>query len=248
MIISGGHPYSGEAIGILMFDDRRYPMAPGNVGNASSYDYPVRLKVVKGLTWYPPHADQWGDPRPQEVDLLVAAARELEQEGVRAIVTCCGFFSTVQDVLAAAVSVPVFTSPLILLPMLQRMISPSRSIGVFTASKSHLDDSFFRAAGVDDMSRIQVFGAEASSEFMATHLGGTRIELDVSLLEQQLVDIAGSFADANPGLGMILLECTTFPTFAAAIQQRVGLPVVDYIGFMDFVFRTVVCRRYTGFL
>ena len=248
MIISGGYPYSGEAIGILMFDNRRYPMAPGNVGNASSYDYPVRLKVVKGLTWYPPHADQWGDPRPQEVDLLVAAAKELEQEGVRAIVTCCGFFSTVQDVLAAAVGVPVFTSPLILLPMLLRMIAPARSIAVFTASKPHLDESFLRAAGVTDLNRIQVFGAESSSEFMATHLGGTRTELDVSLLEQQLVKIAGDYADANPDTGMILLECTTFPTFAAAIQQRVGLPIVDYIGFMDFIFRTVVCRRYTGFL
>ena len=248
MIISGGYPYSGEAIGILMFDNRRYPMAPGNVGNASSYDYPVRLKVVKGLTWYPPHADQWGEPRPQEVDLLVDAAKELEQEGVRAIVTCCGFFSTVQDVLAAAVAVPVFTSPLILLPMLQRMISPSASIGVFTASKPHLDDSFFRAAGVADMSRIQVFGAESSSEFMATHLGGTRTDLDMSLLEQQLVDIAGAFADANPDLGMILLECTTFPSFAAVIQQRVGLPIVDYIGFMDFIYRTVACKTYSGFV
>jgi Asp/Glu/hydantoin racemase len=248
MIISGGYPYSGEAIGILMFDNRRYPMAPGNVGNASSYAYPVRLKVVDGLDWYPPHADEWGDPRPPEVDLLVNAARELEREGVRAIVTCCGFFSTVQDVLAAAVAVPVFTSPLILLPMLQRMISSSRSIGVFTASKPHLDDSFLRAAGVSDMSRIQVFGAEASSEFMATHLGGTRTDLDLSLLEQQLVDIAGAFADANPDLGMLLLECTTFPSFAAAIQQRVGLPVVDYIGFIDFIFKSVVCKRYTGFL
>lgn len=162
--------------------------------------------------------------------------------------TCCGFFSTVQDVLAAAVAVPVFTSPLILLPMLQRMISSSRSIGVFTASKPHLDDSFLRAAGVSDMSRIQVFGAEASSEFMATHLGGTRTDLDLSLLEQQLVDIAGAFADANPDLGMLLLECTTFPSFAAAIQQRVGLPVVDYIGFIDFIFKSVVCKRYTGFL
>ena len=231
-----------------MFDNRRYPMAPGNVGNASSYDYPVRLKVVKGLTWYPPHADQWGDPRPPEVDLLVDAAKELEQEGVRAIVTCCGFFSTVQDVLVAAVRVPVFTSPLILLPVLQRMISSSRSIGVFTASKPHLDDSFLRAAGVTDMSRIQVFGAETSSEFMATHLGGTRTDLDMSLLEQQLVDIAGAFADSHPDLGMILLECTTFPSFARAIQQRVDLPVVDYIGFINFIFQTVVCRRYTGFL
>ena len=83
---------------------------------------------------------------------------------------------------------------------------------------------------------------------MATHLGGTRTDLDLSLLEQQLVDIAGAFADANPDLGMLLLECTTFPSFAAAIQQRVGLPVVDYIGFIDFIFKSVVCKRYTGFL
>ena len=248
MIISGGYPYSGEAIGILMFDNRYYPMAPGNVGNASSYDYPVRLKVVKGLTWYPPHADQWSDPRPVEVDLLVDAARELEREGVRAIVTCCGFFSTVQDVLAEAVDIPVFTSPLILLPLLQRMVSPARRIGVFTASAAYLDESFFRAAGVTDMNRIRVFGAESSSEFMATHLGGTRTELDVDLLEQQLVGIAGKFADAHPDLGMIVLECTTFPTFAAAIQHRTGLPVVDYLGFIDFIFKSVVCRRYTGFV
>jgi len=227
MIISGGYPYSGEAIGILMFDRRRYPMAPGNVGNASSYGYPVRLKVVEGLDWYPPHSDEWGDPRPREVDLLVDAARELESEGVRAIVTCCGFFSTLQEVLAAAVSIPVFTSPLILLPLLSRMIAPTRSIGVFTASKALLDDSFLHAAGVTDMSRIRVFGAESSSEFMATHLGGTRTELDVTLLQQQLVEIAGDFSGANPDLGMILLECTTFPTFAEAIQQRLRLPVVD---------------------
>jgi len=248
MVISGGYPYSGEAIGILMFDQRRYPMAPGNVGNASSYAYPVRLKVVEGLTWYPPHADEWGDPRPREVDLLVAAALELEREGVRAIVTCCGFFSTVQDELAKAVSIPVFTSPLILLPVLLRMVAPSRSIGVFTASKPHLDDSFFRAAGVSDMSRIRVFGAETSSEFMATHLGGTRTELDVSLLERQLVLLAAECVAANPDIGMLLLECTTFPTFAAAIQQRVSLPVVDYIGFIDFIFRSVVCRPYSGFV
>jgi Asp/Glu/hydantoin racemase len=248
MIIAGGHPYSGEAIGILMFDKRRYPMVPGNVGNASSYTYPVRLKVVEGLDWYPPHADEWGDPRPLEVDLLVDAARELEREGVRAIVTCCGFFSTVQDELAKSVSIPVFTSPLILLPLLLRMIAPSRSIGVFTASQLHLDESFFRAASVDDMSRIHVFGAESSSEFMATHLGGTRTELDVALLEQQLVDIAGEFTEAHPDLGMILLECTTFPTFAAAIQQHLRLPVIDYIGFIDFIFNSVVCRRYSGFV
>jgi Asp/Glu/hydantoin racemase len=246
-MIKGGHAYYGEAIGILMFDNRRYPMIPGNVGNASTYDFPVRLKVVKGLDWYPPPEDEWGGSPPAEVDLLVEAARELEQEGVRAIVTCCGFFSVMQETLARAVDIPVFTSPLILLPMLLRTIAASKSIAVYTASKPHLTEGFIRAGGVSDLKRIKVFGAESSSEFAATHMGGTRIEMDMELLQQQIVDIATDFVNANPDLGMILLECTTFPSFAAALQDKTGLPVVDYIGMINFVFNSVVCRRYTGF-
>ena len=49
MEVRGGKAYYGEAIGILLFDERRYPILPGDVANASTYDFPVRLKVVKGL-------------------------------------------------------------------------------------------------------------------------------------------------------------------------------------------------------
>lgn len=247
MIVKGGNPHYGEAIGILLLDERRYPMVPGNVGNASTYNFPVRIKVVKGLTWYPPPPDEWGKSPPKEVELLIEASKELEAEGVRAIVICCGFFSTVQDVLAESVNIPVFTSPLIMLPLLLRMIAPSKSIGVFTASKPLLTDGFIRAGGVSDMSRIKVFGAENASEFTATHIGGTRPDLDVDLLEEQLVSIATEFVSRNPDTGMILLECTTFPSFSAAIQQETGLPIVDYVGFIKFIFDCVVCRRYDGF-
>lgn len=248
MRIAGGRQHYGEAIGILLFDDRAYPMAPGDVGNASSYNFPVRIKVVKGLTWYPGHQRTWGASWPPEVDLMVSAAKDLQREGVRAIVTGCGFFATMQDVLADELDIPVFTSPLVLLPMLLRMISSRKSIGVLTASKPHLTEDFFQAGGVDDMRRIQVIGAETASEFTETHMGGERIDMDVDLLERQIVDIAGSFADDHEDLGMLVLECTTFPTFAKPIQERTGLPVVDYISFIEFIYRSVVCRRYSGFV
>ena len=38
MKVLGGKPHYGEAIGILMFDGKRYPMIPGDVGNACSFD------------------------------------------------------------------------------------------------------------------------------------------------------------------------------------------------------------------
>jgi hypothetical protein len=39
----------GHAVGILLLDYRA-PFIPGDVGNATSYSYPVLFKTVKGLT------------------------------------------------------------------------------------------------------------------------------------------------------------------------------------------------------
>jgi Asp/Glu/hydantoin racemase len=248
MIVKGGRAYYGESIGILMFDNRRYGMAPGDVGNASTYDFPVRTKVVDGLNWYPGPQESWGDPRPAEVDLIVDAARGLQDDGVRAIVTCCGFFAPLQNVLAREVGIPIFTSPLILLPLLLRMISPDKKIAVVTASKPHLKDEFILVDGLSNLDRITLVGAETSSEFMETHMGGTRTDVDISLLEEQVVDIVDGHVREHSDVGMIMLECTSFPTFAAAVQERTELPVVDYVGFIEFVNRTVVARRYNGFV
>ena len=93
MKVIGGKPFYGDAIGILMLDNRRYPKIPGDVGNASSYDFPVRIRVVPNLNNnpFPPiHGDD-GELTP-EVRLTVEAVREMEAEGVRAIALCCGFF------------------------------------------------------------------------------------------------------------------------------------------------------------
>ena len=45
---TGGRPFYGDAVGVLMLD-MQAPLIPGNVGNAMSYDFPVRYKVMKGL-------------------------------------------------------------------------------------------------------------------------------------------------------------------------------------------------------
>lgn len=246
MLIRGGRAYYDEAIGILLFDGRTFPMAPGDDGNASSCDFPVRLQVVDGLTWFPPPAAQWGDTRPPEVDLVLAAARRMQRDGVCALVTCCGFFSTLQDVLAEELEIPVFTLPLILLPLLLRMISPQKKIALLIASREHMSDSLLHDAGLDDLDpRV---GAETSSEFMATYMGGTRISLDVGLLEEQIVAITAAHVRHNHDVGMIVVECTTLPGFAAAIQRETGMPVVDYLGFIEFVYRSVVCREHAGFV
>ena len=53
--LSGGKAFYGEAIGILMLD-MQAPLIPGNVGNATSYGFPVRYKKLDTLP-----SDWWCD-------------------------------------------------------------------------------------------------------------------------------------------------------------------------------------------
>lgn len=248
MKVVGGRAYYGHAIGVLLFDNRRYPVLPGDVANASSYGVPVRMKVVKGLVDVPPPPRLWPDGEaPEGARRMRAAAIELESEGVRAIVTACGFFVSLQDYLAKAVNVPVFTSPLILIPLLSRMLG-NRKLGILTASKSLLDDSFMEVAGATKAMNVVVQGIEESSEFYATHMGGTRIEMDVTKLRDEVVGIAARFAKAHPDMAGMLIECSNLPTFSADIQRETGLTVFDYFTFVKFVEASVVQAPFRGFL
>ena len=135
------------------------------------------------------------------------AAIELRNDGVRAIITACGFFVSLQDYLAQAAGIPVFTSPLILVPLLSRMLG-NRKLGILTASKAMLDETFLRTAGVTQQMNIVIQGIEKSSEFYATHMGGKRIEMDIHLFQSEIVGIAGRFVAAHPDMGGMLVECS----------------------------------------
>jgi len=54
-IVKGGRSIYGEAIGILVLETT-YPAIPGNVANASTYQFPVRYKVLEGIP-----SDWWCD-------------------------------------------------------------------------------------------------------------------------------------------------------------------------------------------
>ena len=247
MVIKGGKQYYGEAIGIALFDGRRYPILPGDVANASTYDYPVRLKVIEGLFDTP---TPWDKNRavPADIQKIIDAVKSLEDDGVRAVVTACGFFSVVQEILADAVHIPVFTSPLMMVPQIVRMIRNDRSVCIITASERLLVSDYLTAVGIASDMPVHIVGMETSTEFYATHMGGTRTTLDVDLQRRELVEIARNAVIQFPDIGALLLECSQLPTFAADIQDVVNLPVFDYIGFIDMIYCSVVQRRYTGIL
>ena len=103
--------WDGVPIGILILD-ACYPCIPGNVGNATTYDFPVRYKEVSGAS-----SEKLINQRdPSLLALFIDAAQELEREGVRAITGACGFMALFQRQVAQAVHIPVFISSLLQVP------------------------------------------------------------------------------------------------------------------------------------
>src|SRR5918994_3223837 len=121
MRVQGGYNLYGFSVGILMLDTR-FPRIPGDMGNAATFPFPVRYHRVSGA------APDLVVRRGAEglLDAFVEGARLLEREGVGAVTTNCGFLVKFQREMAAAVRVPVFTSSLLLVPLVHRLLAPGR--------------------------------------------------------------------------------------------------------------------------
>jgi hypothetical protein len=131
--VRGGFNQYGFTVGILMLDTR-FPRIAGDMGNASTFPFPVRYHRVTGAN--PDLVVRRGAEG--LLPNFIEGARALEREGVGAITTNCGFLIKYQRELAASVAVPVFTSSLLLVPLVHRMLGPGRRVGVMTVSGATL--------------------------------------------------------------------------------------------------------------
>jgi Asp/Glu/hydantoin racemase len=219
--VRGGFNQYGFTVGILMLDTR-FPRIRGDMGNATTFPFPVRYHRVAG-------ADPDLVVRRGAEGLLpafVAGARALEQEGVGAVTTNCGFLVKYQRELAAAVRVPVFTSSLLLIPLVHRMLPPSQRVGVMTVNASSLAREHLEGAGIGPDVPLVVVGLETEKEF--THvLLDDQLELDVDLAREEHVRVARRLMADHPDVGAIVLECTNMPPYTADIQRETGRPVFD---------------------
>ncbi|MBT4890794.1 MAG: hypothetical protein HON65_14695 [Rhodospirillales bacterium] len=249
MIVEGGHSFQGYSIGILMFDNKRFPMPPGDVGNATTYPFPVLLRQIPELedNPYPPLTCEDGSYTP-EVQVCINAAQELERAGVRAIAMCCGFFSLIQEVIAKSVSIPVMTSPLMMIPIIRQMLRPDQSIAVVTASAKLLSTEFFSAVNVDMSDRITLVGLDNSVAFNSICMCATGTTLETDELRDDILNGISRARVQDLNIGAVLLECTSFPPYAADVNKETGLPVFDFISCIEWMHRAVVPMQYNGYI
>jgi hypothetical protein len=230
----------GYSVGIVCLE-YFLPFIPGDVGNASTYDFPVLYREVKGATCDAIIVRQ----DPAMLPIVLEAAEDLVGQGVKAITSDCGYFGAYQREIADALPVPIFLSSLMQVPFILSMLGPNRKVAALVANGASLSDRVLDALGIHDTSRIIFRGLEDKPEFRRTVLDecGT---LDVDAVEQEVVEAALEVHAEHPDVGALLLECSDLPPYSAAVQAATGLPVFDWIGFINYVHQAVVAKPYTG--
>jgi hypothetical protein len=178
-----GRRVGGIAIGVIQLS-ANIPMIPGNMGNASTFDFPLMYEPMEVT----------GDmvvstkPHPEVLKRSVEAGKKLEAQGVRAICGNCGFFANYQQQVAAELDVPFFSSSLLQIPLILMSLRPNEKVGVITADGPKLSAApALENCGVSDRTRVVIAGAENTSEMKK--ILGTTGSYNPRKFELQLVDI-----------------------------------------------------------
>lgn len=237
-----GQNIAGYSVGIMYLDDIWYPLVPGNVVNAYTYDFPVRLKAVPNLD-----NQRLFDADPTIVDDLIAVAKHLvEKEGCRAISSACGFFGNFHRQVREAVNVPVALSSLVQIPWIRSTLKEGQKIGILAANGKAVTKELLDSCCIDDHEGLVVKDLLQTKDFSAVvTMPGF---YDNAKARGEVVQTAIDLVKEHPDVGALLLECSDLPPYASDIQRAVGLPVFDFITLIRWLHNATTQRPYQGFI
>ena len=242
-----GRMVYGPTVGIVQLP-ANIPMMPGDVGNPTTFNFPVLYESIQEIDPMWILADK---PHPVVMKKIIAACKRLTMQGVTTIIGNCGFFANYQPEVAASLDpgVQFFNGSLMQLPMLLTSVGANKKVGILTASKKLLMPSpAIKNSGVSDADkkRLVVYGNEDGKQM--NRVTGEAGSYSPKKLEKELVDLAKKMVKENPDVGAILLECTEFPPHASAIQKAVRLNVWDFVTMTEFMHAGAMRKPYTGWM
>ena len=227
-------------MGILCWEEGSSPRGlvqleklPGNSTNPATFAFPVKYSRVKGANIH----TILENPCPKVLQSMISEACKMEEQGIKAITTSCGFNSVFQRELADSVNIPVFTSSLMQIPLVQNMLRKQQAVGVITAKKSALSEQHLENAGVNKQMPIHIQGMETCSEWNKIFFSPDE-DIDISTVENDIVSRACSMMELSD-IGAFVLECTDLPPFSNAVREATGRPVFDFVTLTNFVYQGI---------
>jgi Asp/Glu/hydantoin racemase len=211
---------------------------PGDIAHPKTWRFPVKYRRVQGACYETVVVR----PNREVLAANIAAARDLEAEGVGAIVTNCGFNAIFQRELADAVAVPLVASSLVQVPLVSRMLRSGAVVGIITADTECLTPLHLQSVGITTEMGVVIRGVEHTQGFSSVRADPSA-KLDVPAFEAELVAVAMELIASQP-VGALVLECTDLPPFAAAIRKATGLAVFDIVTLAHMVYESLAGDRW----
>jgi aspartate/glutamate racemase len=239
-----GRNIGGVTIGLVQIR-ANLPMMPGNMGNATTFDFPMLYREM--------NVDNVMDLMKPEMtknftDGIVEAAKWLELQGVSAIMGNCGFFGHYQKAVQERIDTPFFSSSLMMMPMIVQSLPRNKKVGVLTANGPLLaSGQAMENCGLSrelQASRVVVEGCENDPEF--AYAMSAEGKFNASRFERDILEGIKRLLKKDKDIAMILLECTELPPHAVAVQKMVKMPVWDYTSLTNWIYSGCVRRPFVG--
>lgn len=236
----GGKTIYGATLGILMLETQ-FPRIHGDIANAATWPFPIQYRIVRGAT---PDKVVRQDPRVM-TEAFISAAKDLVDHGCDGLTTNCGFLALIQDEVSKAVPVPVATSSLMQIPMVNQMLPPGKRVGVLTISQNTLTADHLRAAGAP--LDTPIVGTDNGRAFTKGILND-QPSIDFDACRLDLLDAANELIGKHDDIGAIVLECTNMTPYAADIRKLTRLPVFSIYTFVRWFHQGLMPDRFDQFL
>lgn len=237
----------GPTVGIIQLP-ANIPMLPGDMGNPTTFDYPVLYELLEDVD---PFWVLAAEPHPIVMEKCIEACKKLANQGVKTIIGNCGFFANYQPEVSKSLDpgVQFFNGSLMQVPMLLTSVGANKKVGILTASAELLIPSpALKNSGVSekDMDRIVIVGNE-NGEQMKLITGETG-SFNPKKMEKELVALATKMMQDHPDIGAVVLECTEFPPYAHAIQDAIRRNVWDFVTLTNFMHAGAMRTPYKGWM
>ncbi len=206
-------------LGVLMLENR-FPRPPGDIGNPRTFPFEVIYDKVPGARVEKVVTGE--GLAPELVSDFSERARGLERRGCGLITTGCGFLLAHQNELSSAVSVPVVTSALCILPYLHGLRPTGSTIGVLTYDGPKLTATL----GVQALSGLHIEGIEDGNELHAV-IAQDRETLDIDAARADVRAAAERLVQKAPNLFAVVMECTNLPPYRGAVEEVLPCPLYD---------------------
>ncbi|MGI6247414.1 MAG: aspartate/glutamate racemase family protein [Pseudochelatococcus sp.] len=225
------------ALGILMLDTAFHRPA-GDVGHRETWPFDVLFRTVGGAA----ARKIVGGDDADLIDAFVEAGEALRAEGAVGLTTSCGFLACRQRTLSARLSIPIATSSLMQLPMIERSLPGGKRAGVITYDAQALTERHFAEVGADPSTPRVGLPENGILRRVIEHAA----PYDAALLRADVLSSVRKLLDGSDGIGAIVLECTNLPPFAADIAREYGLPVYDIVTLGRWFHSGLVQQRFAG--